>query len=75
MGDQGNTERRSATAVLGEWREAERRLGGVPEGSAEWHRTRLRIEELSAEYQALVAEHEPAFGESRSKRTGRAGSS
>lgn len=66
MGDRVNDGRRSATVVLAEWRAAERQLGELREGSAEWHRTRLRVDALSAEYQALIAEQERMLGESTS---------
>ncbi len=66
MDDRVKDGRRSATVVLAEWRAAERQLGDLREGSSEWHRTRLRVDALSAEYQDLIDEQERIPGESTS---------
>jgi hypothetical protein len=58
MAEDAASDDRAPRDVLAEWRSAERELGELGPGSPEWHRGRLRVEELAAEYQARMADRD-----------------
>jgi hypothetical protein len=46
---------REASVILGEWREAERRLSAAPPGTPEHEETRAAVDRLRSEYRAAYS--------------------
>ena len=49
-------DRRNPATILEEWRAAERRLAGCPEGSADYDEQAARVHELARAYQEASGE-------------------